>query len=257
MFGNSKPVVFKPYGRRRAKWRPPLWLVLLLAGMSVGAGGIIVAQERYLPPRLSAEASARVNQVLEQSERERLRVAGELEMSTQQLAAALAESKRLAAELASSQAGAEHLRDDLSAVVAALPPDPRGGVVEVRAGRFTAQGGMLDYEVVLTRRAANDKSAPGQAEKRPDKRSEIRPDKVPAKPLVGVMQLVLEGDGERGTPPRLSLKPAALSMGEMQVLRGSQPLPDDFKPRQATIQVFDRSAGKLLGTRVLRVSGPS
>ena len=117
----------------------------------------------------------------------------------------------------------------------------------MRAGRFTAQGGTLDYEIVLTRRAGADKAASKDASRQDDG--------PPAKPFVGVMQLVVEGDGERGTPPRISLKPAALSMNGVQVLRGSQPLPDDFKPRQATIQVYDRSAGKLLGLRVLRVSG--
>lgn len=236
MFGKSKPVVFKPYGRRRASWRPPRWLVLLLAGIAAGAGGVIVAQERYLPPRLSADASAQLNQAFEKSERERLGLAGDLATATKQLDAALAEAKRLADELAASRASAGRLRDDLTTAVAALPPDPRGGVVEVRAGRFTAQGGVLDYEVVLTRRAATDKSAP--------------------KPWVGVMQLVLEGEGERGSPGRITLKATALSIDGLQVLRGSQPLPDDFKPRQATIQVLDRSAGQLLGMRVLRVGGP-
>jgi hypothetical protein len=237
MFGNSKPVVFKPYSRRRASRRPPRWLVLLLAGVTVGAGGVLVAQERYLPPRLSAEASAQLNRAYEQSERDRLGLAGELSTATEQLGTALAETKRLADELAASRASAAQWRDDLTTAVAALPPDPRGSAVEVRAARFTARGGVLDYEVVLTRRAATDRS--------------------PAKPWVGVMQLVLEGESERGSPNRITLKPTALSIDGLQVLRGTQPLPDDFKPRQATIQVLDRSAGQLLGMRVLRVSGPA
>jgi hypothetical protein len=236
MFGKSKPVVFKPYGRRRASWRPPRWLVLLLLGIAAGAGGVIVAQERYLPPRLSAESSAQLKLAFEQAESERLRLAGDLATANKQLGTALAETKRLADELATTRTSAEHLRDDLSAAVAALPPDPRGGTVEVRAGRFTARSGMLEYEVVLTRSGGTDKSA--------------------AKPLLGTMQLVLEGEGERGSPTRLNLKPAALTMENLQVLRGSQPLPDDFKPRQVTIQVLDHNAGKLLGMRVLLVSGP-
>jgi len=46
-------------------------------------------------------------------------------------------------------------------------------------------------------------------------------------------------------------------MNGLQVLRGSQPLPGGFMPRQATVQVLDRSAGQLQGMRVLRVSGPA
>jgi hypothetical protein len=237
MFGNSKPVVFRPYGRRRSNRRPPRWLVLLLAGIAAGAAAVILVQERYLPPRLSADASAQVTRALEQSERERQGLAGELTTATTRLDVALVNAKRLAEELAASQAKAAQLRDDLATAVAALPPDPRGGAVEVRAGRFTAQGGVLDYEMVLTRPAGAGKSA--------------------AKPWVGVMQLVLDGDGERGSPGRITLKATALSIDGLRVLRGSQPLPDDFKPRQATIQVLDRNAAQLLGMRVLRVNGPA
>jgi hypothetical protein len=36
-------------------------------------------------------------------------------------------------------------------------------------------------------------------------------------------------------------------------VRGSQALPDGFKPRETTIQVLDRVAGKPLGMRVMLV----
>ena len=57
MFGRSRPVVFNPYGRRRSRWRLPRWLVLLLLGAALGVAGVLLAQERYLPPRLSAAQS--------------------------------------------------------------------------------------------------------------------------------------------------------------------------------------------------------
>lgn len=232
MFGNSRPVVFNTRGRRGSHWRLPRWLVLLLAGIAIGAAGVIVVQERYLPPRLSADASERVNRALEAADAERLRLAGGLGKATKQLEAALAESKSLAGELAASRASSERLRDDVAAVVAALPPDPRGGVVEVRAGRFTAKGGVLVYEVTLARQRAT------------------------GKPMVGVMQFVLDGESARGAAARVTSKPVALSFDSYQVVRGSLPLPEDFRPRQTTVQVLDRSAGKLLGMRVLYV-GPS
>src|SRR5439155_11951312 len=56
MFGQSKAVIFEPYGRRRSRRTVPRWLVLLLSGIVVGAGGVVFVQERYLPPRLSADA---------------------------------------------------------------------------------------------------------------------------------------------------------------------------------------------------------
>jgi hypothetical protein len=46
---------------------------------------------------------------------------------------------------------ARRLRADLAFLVQALPPDPRGGNVEVRAGQFSAREGALDHQVVLLR----------------------------------------------------------------------------------------------------------
>jgi len=42
MFGKNKPVVFERYGRRRSRWRLPRWLLLLLAGIAIGAEGVAI-----------------------------------------------------------------------------------------------------------------------------------------------------------------------------------------------------------------------
>jgi len=51
----------------------------------------------------------------------------------------------------------------------------------------------------------------------------------------------------------VALTPIALTLGSHGVLRGSLQLPEGFKPRQTTVQVLDRAAGKSLGMRVLRI----
>ena len=226
MFGQSKPVVFEPYGRRRSRWRLPRWLVLLLLGIAIGAGGVVFVQERYLPKRLSADASARLSSAFEQADADRLRLKTELGETTKRLAAALADKQSLADDLATSRAAADRLRDDVVSVVASLPPDPRGGGVEVRAGRFTAKAGMLAYDVVLTRERAT------------------------AKPIAGTMQLVVAGESARGSTT-VTLKPIALSLGSHEIVRGSLPLPDGFTARQATVQVL--ASGKPVGMRVMLV----
>jgi hypothetical protein len=208
----------------------PRWFVLLLSGIAVGAAGVVVVQERYLPPRLSADASERLNRALEKSDAERLKLASGLGEVTKRLESVLADRKGLADDLAASRVATERLRDDVASAVASLPPDPRGGAVEVRAGRFTAKAGMLAYEVVLTRQHAT------------------------AKPWVGVMQLVMSGESAQGAAATVTLKPVALSLGSHEIVRGSLPLPEGFRPRQATIQVLDRAAARPLGMRVLRVS---
>jgi hypothetical protein len=230
MLGRSRPIPFNPYGRRRSGFRPPRWLVLLLLGTAAGVAGVILVQERYLPPRLSAGASVKLTASFEQAEAERLRLKSELDATAKRLESSLAEKKELSDDLAASRAITTQLRDDVGSVVNSLPPDPRGGGgVEVRAGRFNVKAGSLAYDVVLSR------------------------DRGTGKPMAGVMQLIVVGEGARGTDVSVPLKPIALSIGSHQVVRGSVTLPDGLRPRQATIQVLDRAGGKLLGMRVILV----
>ncbi len=229
MFGQSKPVVLESYGSRRKRGRPPRWLVLLLTGVAVGAAGVVLLQERYLPPRLSTGESAKLREDYETADAERLRLQQSLGETSQKLTSALSEKTKLSEDLNTNRATAERLREDLSAVVAALPPDPRGGGVEVRAGRITTRGGMLIYDVVLTRERAG------------------------AKPLAGVLQLTVAGVPARGAETTVVLKPVTLALGQHEIVRGSQPLPEGFKARETTIRVLDRPAGNSLGMRVMLV----
>ena len=229
MFGRSKPLVFESYSRRRSRWQAPRWLVLLLTGTVLGAGAVVVVQERYLPPRLSAAASAQLRSGFEQSDAERLRLRAELGAATARLNSALAERQAVADELAASRTGTARLREDLASVVALLPPDPRDSTVAVRAGRFTAKGGLLHYDLVLTR------------------------ERAAGKPMPGTLQLLVAGESERGAQTTLTAKAIPLSVGSHEVVRGSLPLPEGFKPRQTTIQVLDQRAGRPLGMRVLPI----
>jgi len=229
MFGQSRPIPFDPYGRRRSRWRLPRWLVLLVVGAGLGIGGVVFIQERYLPPRLSADASAALRSAFDRSEATRLRQEAELRDTAKRLDAALADRKKLSDELAADRVLVERQRDDLNAVVASLPPDPRGGAVEVRAGRFVAKSGALAYDVVLTRERAQ-----GAA-------------------MSGSMQVVVSGDSARGTPSTFTSEKIAVSVGAQQIVRGSLALPDGMKPRQATVQILDRGGSKTLGMRVLLI----
>ena len=175
MLGRFKPVVLEPAGtRRRARRGPPGWLVLLLVGAALGAGGVVFWQSRYMEPRLSSDESTRLAAAAEKATSETKRLQGELDAATRRLEAALSEKKTLAGELAKSREAADRLREDVAAVLAALPADTRGGPIEVRAGRFTVEGGKLAYNLVLSR-------------KRPE-----------GAPFTGVVQLVVSGVANGG-----------------------------------------------------------
>lgn len=229
MLGQFKPVVFDPYRQRRSRWHLPPWALLLLSGIAAGALGLAILQERYLPPRLSAGESATLRKSYEQADAERTRLAAELDATTKQLQAALADKKTLGDDLAAARASVVQANNDVNAVIAALPPDPRGGTIEVRAGWFTAKGTTLNYNAVLTR------------------------ERTAGKRLDAVLQMLATGDSARGTEVTVTLKPVAVSIGSQDVVRGSATLPDGFRPRQVSVQLLDRAGGKLLGMRVMLV----
>lgn len=230
MFGSSKPVVFEPYGRRKTRRVLPRWLVLLLTGAVLGVGGVILVQERHLPPRLSASESTQLRRAFDEADSERQRLKLELVDTSKRLETTLAENKKLGDELRDSRETVEHLRDDVGTLVESLPPDPRGGAISVRAARFSSKGQKLDYDVVLSRERATGN-----------------------KPLSGVMKFVVAGDSGRGSETTFSSEPIAISVGAYESLRGSVTLPDGFKPRQTTISLLDRVDGKQLGMRVIFV----
>lgn len=230
MFGRNKPVVFDPYGHhRRARRGLPSWLWLLLTGALAGVTGVLYLQEKLLPPRLSPDDSAALRSRYDEADAERLRLRAELADTAKRLEAALADKQKLGAELSESRSTADDLKADVASLVATLPPDPRDNGVEVRAGRFSASGKTLDYDVVLTR----ERSA--------------------AKPFNAVLQLVVAGEAAKGGANTVNAKPVPVSIRGHEIVRGRIELPEGFKPRQTTVQVLDREAGKSLGMRVLLV----
>jgi hypothetical protein len=229
MFGRSKPVVFDPYRGRRSRAGVPRWVLLVLLGAATGAAGVIYVQQEWLPPRLSAADSDALRLAYQQADADRKRLQAELSVASEGLKQAQAAVGRLTEETAAASEEVGALRAGLAVAVDALPPDPREGAVAVRAGRFTAKGGQLAYNVVLSR------------------------DRAGAKPMDGVLQLTVSGASANAPDASVALKPVALSIGQHAVAHGSLPLPAGFRPRQATVRVLDKPDGRQLGMRILLV----
>jgi hypothetical protein len=227
MFRRSRATTFFSHGQRRSRWRLPRWLWLLLLGSAIGVGAVVAVQQKVLPPRLTAQASSQLSTAFDVAEAERLRLAQALTLTTAQLTEAVDARKVLTQELTASRSAADRQRGDLAAVVDALPPDPRAGVVAVRALRLASSAaGELAYDVVLTR------------------------EKATARPLAAVMQVVVTGDSSRRGETSVTLPPVTLALGLHAVLRGTLPLPEGFRPRQASVRILSGQTGPLLGMRV-------
>lgn len=226
MFRRSRELSFSRYEQRRRPWGLPRWLWLLLAGAALGAAAVLYVQQALLPPRLTPAASRQLTQTYASAEAERLRLAQAQLQLKAQLAAATEAQQRQAAELAASRASVEGLRRELAVLVDAFPPDPRPGVVAVRAMRFVDAGNTLAYDLALSRDGAQ-----GQ-------------------PLAAVMQMVVTGQGAAPGETALTLPPVPVSLGAQAVLRGTHTLPAGFRPRQAAVHILGGPGGRLLGMRV-------
>lgn len=229
LFRRNGPVVFEPHGyRRRRSWRIPRWLVFLVLGIVIGAGGLLYAQQEYLPQRLSPEESRELQTRLEQVDAERQRLQSALDEATGKAQASEAEGKRLATELATARQSVDRLQKDLALFDDVLPPDPRGGAVEVRAARFANDSGRLAYHVLLTRENRG-------------------------KAFRGVIEFVVTGERASGRNDTITLDPVEVTLASYEHARGTIPLPEGFLARQVTIRVLDAPGGRMQGMRVLNV----
>lgn len=228
MFGRSRPVVFDPYRHHRRRARLPAWLWTLIFGLVAGAVGTVVAQQRWLPERLSAADSARLRTSLRDLQADRDRLQGELQEAAAQRDAARAGQQTLQGAHDVIAARASGWDQDLAFLVDALPPDPRDGAVAVRAVRAVARGSVLHYALALSHEG---------------------------RPIDGVLTLAAEGQAADGRAQRVDLPPVELRIAARHVERGEAALPPGFEPAQLTMRVAERAGGRRLGMRVARVQG--
>jgi hypothetical protein len=233
--GRLRPLRLEPPPRLSV----PRWLLILLLGIGLGAGGLSYVERNVLPPRLSPGESQALQSRATALETERARLQGEIgrsdaeartaaQAAAREIASMRAENEKLSADLAAARESVAPLERDVALFTAILPPDPRGGAVAVRAARFANDAGKLDYHVLLTRDAED-----GNA-------------------FEGVMELVMTGT-RGGRDATVTLDPVPVSLERHRHLQGELALPPGFDGRQVTVRVLDRAEGRLMGMRVYYV----
>lgn len=232
MFGSSRRNTFRPtaYGSTRRKRRIPRWLVLMLAGVVIGAGGLLFLQKSYGPTRLTVEQSEQLHYDLNSANLERQRLQSELNQRTHDLKQAQASLEDQTARTGKARGRMETLQEDIERFLSAMPPDPRGTSPGIRAADFRNQDGALHYAVLVMQ------------------------DKEKAQLFKGEMELVVEGRYRNGRAGHVTLPAVEVALERYTHLSGEAALPENFNPRQVTIRITPEGSKKLAATRTILVS---
>lgn len=231
LFGSSKRNVFRPtpYGNTRRRRGIPRWLVLILTGIVLGSGGLLFLQKSYGPPRLTVEQSEQLQYDLNSSKLDKQRLQSELGQRTRELSERTTTQTNQASELKQAQEQVVKLTNDIQLFARAMPPDPRGTSLGIRAADFSNAGGQLDYQILIMQDDA--KSAPFQGE----------------------MELVVTGRYANGRNDNITVPAIDISVQHYNHIHGNAALPEGFTARQVTIRITNGETKKLVATRILRV----
>lgn len=232
MFGRQKRHVFKPtaYGATRRPRRIPRWLVLMLTGIVLGAGGLLFLQKSYGPPRLTVEQSEQLHYDLNSLGMDKQRLQSALTKATRELAEATAKLESQGKALTQARTQLDQQKDDIAMFANAMPADPRGTSPGIRAASFSTSDNKLAYQILVMQDADKTALFSGNAE------------------------FTIAGRHGNGRSGNITLPPFDLSLERYVHVEGEVDLPAGFRPRQVTIKIRHDDAEKVVATRTLIVS---
>lgn len=233
LFGSSKRPAFKPtpYGYTRRSKGIPRWLVLMLAGIALGAGGVLFLQRSYGPPRLTTEQSEQLRMDLNSATLDKQRYQTESKQLKENLDKSTQTVQEQSKKITQLQQDYTHLESGVAGLLQAIPPDPRGTSPGIRAADIVHTGKQLNYSILLIQ---DPKEGGTQA-------------------FDGQAKLIATGHYSNGQTVHIDVATLPLHMMRYTELQGKAPLPEGFRARQLTIQVTPASSDKIIATRTLRV----
>lgn len=231
MFGSSKRRVFTPtaYGNTRRARRIPRWLVLMLSGIILGAGGLLFLQKSYGPVRLTVEQSEQLHYDLNSSNMDKQRLQSQLNQQTHDIKESRTTVESQAAELKKAKEQVTKLTADLQLFADAMPADPRGTSPGIRSASFSNDAGQLAYQILVMQ------------------------DEGKTNTFKGEVELVVAGRYANRKSGSIDLPPFNIELQQYTHVHGTAPLPEGFVPRQVTIKITPEGSKKLSATRTLRV----
>lgn len=232
LFRSSNRNVFQPtaYGYSHRRRRVPRWLVLILTGIVLGAGGVLFLQKSYGPQRLTIEQSQLLQNDLNSANLDKQRLQAQLDARTDDVANSKATVSTLESKLQQSQKQIPKLKSDLELLIQAIPADPRGTNPGIRAITLTNANGELDYKILVMQNKEGNPTFAGQ------------------------MQLRISGYYPSGKVATIETDPTNISVDYYNQIQGSAPLPESFTPRHVTVLITDPDTKKLVASRTERVA---
>jgi len=231
LFGSKRNVFTPtPYGSTRRARRIPRWLVLMLTGIVLGAGGLLFLQKSYGPTRLTVEQSEQLHYDLNSANLDKQRLQSQLTQQTRDLTKTRSSLEEQTAKLAQAHENIAKLTHDILLFADVMPADPRGTSPGIRAASFRNSDAELAYQILLMQ------------------------DKEKSPTFQGEIELVVAGRYPNGKNGTVTLPAFDVDLGYYDHLRGSIPLPDGLTARQVTVRFINRSTKKLSATRVLNVA---
>lgn len=225
-----KPSVYQPGKRSR---RLPRWLVLLLVGVAVGAGGVLFLQTNYGPPRLTVEQSEQLHSELNAANLDRQRLQSQLQSAVEQRTQAQKTSTEAQQDTGTLQSRITSLTQDLQVFRDAIPPDPRGGLIGIRSGHITQNATALTYDVLVM--PNSDGPSP--------------------QPIKASVELTVIGVDAHGRSNKIVVPLINATVTDYQNVTGNTTLPDGFTARAMQVRVLDATQ-KVLAMRIFYVRRP-
>lgn len=235
-FGPKHPT-FKPtpYGYARRSRGIPRWLLLLITGIVLGAGGVLFLQRSYGPQRLTIEQSEQLRTDLNTANIENQRLTADAKKLRETLSQSQKSEKSASQAMAQARQHAADMQAGVASLIEAIPADPRKGTPGIRAGDVTLGQDGLHYQILLIQDIPQ-----GQTE---------------APNLRGTVKLVATGSYPNGSRGHQDVASLPLDMGRYTVVKGTwTDMPKGFRPFQVTIQVMADGSDKVISTRTFRIT---
>lgn len=231
MLGSKRPV-FKPtaYGHSRRKRRIPRWLVLMITGMVLGAGGLLFVQKSYGPPKLTVEQSQALHDEINHVKAENQRLQSQITLAERERNDSLAKVDSIEDRLENHDNIVNALKQDIKLFADAMPPDPRNTSPGIRAATLKNNDGKLDYTVLLMQNSED------------------------ADEFKGTMNFNVMGRYPNGRTGYIDLDPIEVAFGRYDHAQGSVELPSSMVARQVTIQVFPEGSQRAAAMRIINVN---